>query len=299
MLTSGRIHGPVDHLEPDVLEAVTRLVDRLGPTIRHAPLGDATWRELAHGSDAFNAAWAEGGDEGVIIAYAQTTQVPADEQWVAEVVVDPDHAARLADLGAPLLRRTLAATAGHTHYWISDPTPAHHELVARVGLRPHRMLHQMRRALPLEEPWELEVRPFVPGQDEDALLEVNRRSFANHPDQGRMTRAQLAERMAQAWFDPAGCLLAEIDGRLAGFCWTKVFTDLDPPLGEIHIIGIDPDFAGRALGRRLVLAGLDHLASRGIGEAVLFVEGDNQTALAMYQGLGFRIVRTDHAFATG
>ncbi|MEZ5233079.1 MAG: mycothiol synthase [Acidimicrobiales bacterium] len=301
------LHGPAPALDAGELQAVTSLFHRLAHGIRHAPLGDATWRRLATGPDTdFCAAWAtddelDDGHPDEVIAYAQVTRLPADEVWVAELVIDPDHQDRLVHLGAPLLQRALKGSGQHTHYWVSDPTPAHLEVVARLGLHDHRMLHQMKRPLPLDAPAELRglpTRAFEVGRDEEILLEVNRRAFASHPDQGHMTRAQLDERMAQPWFDPAGCLLTQIDGRVAGFCWTKLFEDYDPPLGEIHIIGVDPDFAGRGLGPRLVVAGLEHLAERGAAEGVLFVEGDNDGARAMYDRLGFVVTRTDRAFAT-
>jgi mycothiol synthase len=113
-----------------------------------------------------------------------------------------------------------------------------------------------------------------------------------------MTRAMFEERAAEPWFDPEGLLITELDGRVAGFCWTKLFAEESPVLGEIHVICVHPDFAGRRLGRALVLAGLDHLAGRGATVGMLFVEADNTAALELYHKLDFAIVRTDRAFAT-
>ena len=72
------------------------------------------------------------------------------------------------------------------------------------------------------------TRPFRPGVDEDAWLEVNNRAFARHPDQRDQTRADVEAQEREPWFDPAGFLVLDAEpdgpraGRLAGFCWTKV-----------------------------------------------------------------------------
>ena len=55
---------------------------------------------------------------------------------------------------------------------------------------------------------------------------------------------------------PTASCCTRSDGRLAGFCWTKVHDDEEPPLGEIYVIAVDPDFVGRGLGRALTVAGL-------------------------------------------
>jgi mycothiol synthase len=172
----------------------------------------------------------------------------------------------------------------------AEPSSPELDRTARAaGLELVREVLQLRRPLPADDPPPIALRAFVPGVDDDAFLEVNNRAFAWHPDQGGWTRAQLAERTAEPWFDPAGFLLHERDGRLVGFCWTKVHPAAgdDPQLGEIFVIAVDPDVHGQGLGRALTLAGLHHLASAGVGTGMLHVESTNVAARHLYEELGF------------
>jgi len=189
--------------------------------------------------------------------------------------------------------------------WVHGATADDDDAAARDGLVVVRELYQMRRPLPIpdDDPIRhgqplLSTRAFVVGRDEDDWLAVNNRAFAWHPEQGGWDRATLAGRFGEPWFDPAGFLLHEdpSSGRLAGFCWTKVH-DTDPPMGEIYVIGVDPDFHGRGLGRAMVLAGLDHLASvRGMRLGMLYTESNNVPAVSLYRDLGFEVHQADRAY---
>ena len=96
--------------------------------------------------------------------------------------------------------------------------------------------------------------------------------------------------MREPWFDPKGFLIAEQAGVMIGFHWTKVHPE---GLGEVYVIGVDPDRHGGGLGRALTQAGLRHLAALGLRTGLLYVESDNAPALAVYQRLGFTAWSTD------
>jgi mycothiol synthase len=123
---------------------------------------------------------------------------------------------------------------------------------------------------------------------------VNAAAFAHHPEQGSMDAANLAERMAEPWFDPAGLLVADTGDGLLAFHWTKQHSET---LGEVYVVAVDPAAQGRGLGRAITAAGLDHLASRGVRRIILYVESDNAPAVATYSRLGFRHSSTHVQYA--
>jgi mycothiol synthase len=286
------------------IDAVSELLDVAAEVDDHAPLGEHQWLDLVQGGRegfAGLVAWEPG--HGHPVGYAQLTREGhgTGRSWALEFVVDPHHRATGADIGPTLVDAALAVVraegGGHVHLWVPKPRPEHDRIAAAAGLRRGRELRQLRRPLPVEggHP-RLLVRPFRPGVDEEAWLEVNNRAFKWHEEQGGWNLETLRNREAQPWFDPAGFLLHERDGRLAGFCWTKVHADHDPPLGEIYVIAVDPDFQGRGLGRGLALAGLDWLAEQGLPLGMLYVDADNAPGLHLYESLGFTVDHVDRAY---
>jgi mycothiol synthase len=226
--------------------------------------------------------------------------------WALEFVVDPHHRVPGNTIGVDLVRAAARVIAeeggGHVHMWVNQPRPEHGRIAAAIGLTPGRVLYQMRRPLPVEDSLrsgDISTRPFRVGVDEDAWLEVNNRAFHWHPEQGGWDRNTLEQREAESWFDPTGFLLHDdTEGRLDGFCWTKIHKDPDPPLGEIYVIAVDPARRDRTagLGRQLVIAGLDHLYGRGITVGMLYVDATNAPAVKLYVDLGFVINHLDQAY---
>ncbi len=270
------------------------LVDAAESADGHEALSEQQRRAPASG--AFVVALQARDGSGHLVGFAQAVH---DNRtgWTLEAVVHP--AARRDDdeAGHALVTESVAAIGRHgggaVTLWVTDPTGAADRSASAAGLEPTRELLQMRRPLPLEPhaPPPLAVRAFRPGVDDAPWLALNNRAFAGHPEQGGWTADDLGARIAQPWFEAQGFLLHERGDQLVGWCWTKVHRT-DPPLGEIYVVGVDPDLQNQGLGRALVVAGLDLLADRGLPIGMLYVDAANVSAVSLYRSLGFVV---DHA----
>jgi len=243
-------------------------------------------------------------DNGTLAGYAHLDAPDAgaqDGDASGELVIHPGHRGR--GYGTALVEALLGGQDEvGVRLWSHGELPGAVALAKAAGFTRFRALWQLRMPLaqvpdadPLLPPGVV-VRTFAVGKDEEAWLAVNARAFAHHPEQGSWTRADVELREAEPWFDPAGFFLAERDGRLLGFHWTKVHPDGGAdggPIGEVYVVGIDPGQQGGGLGRALTQVGLAHLRRRGLADVLLYVDEDNTAAVRMYTALGFGRWSTD------
>jgi mycothiol synthase len=221
-----------------------------------------------------------GGRELVVIDTDAAAVVGPAE---AEFVVDPD--ARGRGLGTRLLETLLAG--GSTLFWAHGDAPAARALAASHGLVAARELLHFVGAVSMTPP-PAATRPevietFVPNKDEDEWVALNAKTFAHHPEQGSVTRADLEQLETESWFSPDNFLVLRRDGAMIGYCWLKV----EGERGEFYVVGVSPDHRGEKLGSLLFDAGLARLRELGIHSSHLYVEANNAAALRLYRSRGF------------
>lgn len=286
-------------LSPEERAAVVDLVTLVQITTGHRPMSDHLWLDFVHGGRRNTATvlkWR--GDR--LIGCCQISE--ENQSWAIELVVDPTDGGATELCGGTLVHEALRHIAesggGHVHWWVFAPDDTVAGIALDNGLSEGRTLYQMRVPLPLADTSDgnVELRSFRVGEDEAAWLDVNNAAFSWHPEQGGWDLPTLKQREGEPWFDPDGFLLHERDDRLAAFCWTKIHPDHEPPLGEIYVIAVHPDFHGLGLGRALTVAGLSSLADRGMSTGMLYVDRDNTKAVELYRHLGFTVHRTDRAY---
>jgi N-acetylglutamate synthase-like GNAT family acetyltransferase len=89
--------------------------------------------------------------------------------------------------------------------------------------------------------------------------------------------------------DPKSCLVAEVDGSVAGF----VIGDIKDwgfgveKSGWLETIGIDPKHMGKGIGKALGEKLLDHFRSKGIMNIYTVARWDSGDLLAFFKSIGF------------
>ncbi len=83
---------------------------------------------------------------------------------------------------------------------------------------------------------------------------------------------------------PPNALLVAVDerGDVAGF------TAVHPADGEMYLLFVHPEHAGRGVGRALLDAAHEELRAAGCREAFLYTHEENKRALAVYEAAGYR-----------
>lgn len=186
--------------------------------------------------------------------------------------------------------------------------------LAAAGLQETRRLLTLHRPLDADHPLApvpaprlegLHLDAFDADRDADRWVQVNALAFADHPEQGALTRADLDQRMAEPWFDAQDMVVARYEGELVGFVWIKRQapeqaaeggaepTDVQPSDAEIYVVATDPSMQGHGVAGFLLAAALERLRTADVPGVELYVEADNAPALRLYENWGFVVSGRD------
>lgn len=198
----------------------------------------------------------------------------------SELAVHPAY--RGQGIGRELVEH-VSQTVKPMRLWSHGNLPAAQALAASSRLVVVRELQQLSKDLsdatrPADRD-DVVLRPYTDA-DADALVAVNARAFADHPEQGAM----VAEDIPASGGEISLAISAD---RVVGYYW------LQREPAELYVLGIDPDWQGRGLGGWLTGHCLADLAEGGAASVMLYVEGDNTAALTTYERAGFTLARSD------
>lgn len=93
--------------------------------------------------------------------------------------------------------------------------------------------------------------------------------------------------------DPMLSLGAELDGNIVGFIIGEIRIwefGIGEKTGWIRILGVDPDFQRRGIGRKLAEALLEHFTRRGIKRVKTMAEWYTGDLISFFKTLGFQML---------
>jgi [ribosomal protein S18]-alanine N-acetyltransferase len=95
---------------------------------------------------------------------------------------------------------------------------------------------------------------------------------------------------------PEAFIIAEIDGKTVGYIMCKIefgFSNFRKlgfvKKGHVVSVAVLPEHRGKGLGKALMLEGINGVMNRKSDEIYLEVRKSNESAIKMYQKLGFQI----------
>ena len=286
------------HLTPALQEQVLSLI-RAAQDFDNTPaIAEHVLLHLRHGGDKADSHLVIQKDNQVI-GYAHLDKTDQVAGPSVELVIHPDH--RGSGIGSDLLKSAIEVCGNKIRLWSHGDLPQASSLAESNNFIKVRTVIQMSKelteVLPIDRDYK--IRSFLPELDNKAWLALNNLVFANHPEQGHWSEADLLVRLNEDWFDEKGFFVAQEGAELIGFCWTKIHgghshshvADEDhhdhSPIGEIYVTAVRNEYIGKGVGKALTLTGLNYLKYQGLSNAMLYVDEDNQVAFNLYKSLGF------------
>ncbi len=179
---------------------------------------------------------------------------------------------------------------------IAETNRAAKNLLQRLGfqcIRRFLVMEMKLSANPLPDitPNNYTIRQLLPGE-EQTLTHIQNRSFADAWGFNPNTREEIAYRINLSTCTAEDIIMAYEGDHPIAYCWTRKLMEENAPSekikGEIHMLGVDPDFRKQHVGRNVLLAGLSHLKSKGITRVELTTDGEDPVAGRLYGSVGFK-----------
>ena len=135
------------------------------------------------------------------------------------------------------------------------------------------------------------IRHLRPGE-EYQLTALQNLAFSGAWGFNPNTTEEIVYRVHLSSCTPEDILMAYRGEQPIGYCWTRIQVDeISTPntrTGEIHMIGVDPDFRQKGLGRNMLLSGLHHLKGKGLAKVELTADGEDPVPRGLYEPVGFK-----------
>ena len=210
--------------------------------------------------------------------------------------VHPEHRrrSRATKLLGYATHRAKESGVKAAHVSILQDNTVAKSVLSKLGFRLVRRFLELRLNIP-EIRWQdidqsaLRYR-YLQWGEEDRLTQIQNRSFAGTWGYNPNTVEEIIYRTNLSNCSPEDIILACDGDKPIGYCWTRITCEVarGEGKGQIFMLGVNPDYRGRGVGRGILLAGLSYLKSQGLRVVELTVDSENKAACSLYRSVGFK-----------
>jgi mycothiol synthase len=277
------------------LHVDTEQLDPSGCFISAQGLSDALGRPgFAPQKDLFVADF-----NATLVGYLGVTIEAGIQRALLEGMVHPEHRRKgiATQLFSSSVQRARAAGVKVAQISVLETNTAAKSLLTKLGFQFIRNFFEMRldiqsTRLPAVRQDAITRRRLKPAE-ENLLTEIQNRCFTGTWGFNPNTTEEIAYRLHMQGRSPDDVILTFLEDRLAGYCWTLINAEenakSEKKKGLIHMLGVDPDYRNRDIGKAVLLNGLEDLRGRGADVVELTVDSENTAACSLYESVGFEV----------
>jgi len=236
--------------------------------------------------------------DGNIVGYMNMAPERAIERVILDCWIYPEH--RRKGLATKLLNyathraKELGVKVAHAN--ISQDNKTASRVLSKLGFKYVRRFLELRLDIN-KFGWKdidlsaLDCRHLQPGE-EVKLTNIQNRAFADHWGYNPNTVEETTYWTNLNSFSPEDVVLTCDGDKFIGYCTTGITNKREASgkrKGDIYMMGTDPDYQGKGVGKRVLLAGLAHLKNKGVRVIELTVDSENKVAHTLYQSVGFEV----------
>jgi len=234
--------------------------------------------------------------DGKIVAFIEVLPERAIGRVILDCWVHPEHrrrglATRLLNCAA---RRAGELGAKVAHVNVAEDNVPAGSVLPRYGFECVRRYLEMKMDLGEVEGIDQVTpgcRPLERGEERKLALLQNR-CYAGTWGYNPNTAEQVVYYTGSNFGSPEDVILMYEGEDAIGYCWMTIIFESGIPsktTGRIFMLGVEPRYRGRGIGRKMLLAGLARLKGNGFRVARLTVDSENERACALYRSAGFEI----------
>ena len=184
------------------------------------------------------------------------------------------------------------------HVSVPEKNSPAREALSRLGFKVVRQFFEM--ALPLSASKLTDVsrnkftlRHLQRGEEAE-LAEVQNRCFSDTWGFNPNTPEEIAHSLSVRDAAAEDVVIVYDGDRPVGYCWTIINGETSAETGgrkgRILMLGVDPDYRGRDIGRLALQAGLAYLQGKQVKAVELTVDSENYAAYSLYKSSGFQVI---------